>query len=104
MNKDNFIDYIEAVKFGNAMSEKNFFYHGASGIDDEAPRNNPNEIKTSQGILVYRMDDKEIFGYRHTPWIGEKNIRLIPEEKRAEVESELKRKLGLSNETSFSFR
>lgn len=104
MNKNNFIDYIEAVKFGHTMSERNFFYSGAPGIDDEAPQSFPNEIKMSGGILVYRDDDKKIFGYRYTPWRGDKQIRLIPKEKRIAVESELKKILSLEEGVKFSFK
>jgi len=106
MNKNKFIEYIEAVKFGPAMSERNFFHHGAPGIDDEAPKYNPKEIRTEDGILVYTIDSNEltIYGYRYTPWIGNKQIRLIPEEKRTAVESELRKKLSLNDEINFSFR
>ena len=104
MNKNKFIEYFEAIKTGPAMSEREFFSHGAPGIDDEAPWYLPDEMKISGGILVYRMEDKEIFGYRHTPWIGDKQIKLIPEEKRTEVESELKKILSIPESVNFSFR
>ena len=105
MKQNKYINYNEAVEFGNAMSEKNFFHHGVPGIDDKAPRYPPNEMKTEKGILVYRRNEKGnivVFGYRHTPWIGEKKIRLVPFAERDEVESELSK--ILNEELLFYFR
>ena len=96
MNKE-FRNYNEAVQFGPAMSERNFFHHGAPGIDDEAPRYLPNEMRTKEGILIYRMDSNEltIYGYRHTPWIGQTKIRLLQGFEKSKAGLEVMNGLGL---------
>lgn len=96
MNKK-FRNYNEAVQFGPAMSERNFSHHGAPGIDDEAPRDNPEEMRTEDGILVYRIDSNKltICGYRHTPWIGETKIRLLQGFEKAKAGLEVMNGLGL---------
>jgi hypothetical protein len=98
MAKKEFRNYKEAVKnLGPTMSREEFFDHGWPGFDDEPRLSLPKELKTEDGVLLYRMDFNEltIYGYEYNPFFGKTKIRLLQGFEKAKAGLEVMNGIGL---------
>jgi len=83
------------------MSQEEFFYYGAPGIDDEPLLEHPNKLKIPKGLLLYHISEGknsvEVFGFRKTPWIGKTKVRLVREDEKEDTKTNLLKHLDNKN-------